>query len=100
MACVHGSDADCAIIQQRLSNLHIPPTSFTYNTLLDRCARQRNTAQATEVIRQMRQQGISPDATTFNTLLKLRVNLNDVAGAEKVSFLCSFKTFHSFLFIF
>jgi pentatricopeptide repeat protein len=84
VVCAHGTDDDCTDVLLRKYQAGLPPTIYSYNTLLDRAARQGYEAQALEVVTQMRAANVTADSTTYNTLLRLYENQSNPRSALKV----------------
>eukprot|EP00241_Pyramimonas_parkeae_P001222 CAMPEP_0114249334 /NCGR_PEP_ID=MMETSP0058-20121206/14085_1 /TAXON_ID=36894 /ORGANISM="Pyramimonas parkeae, CCMP726" /LENGTH=585 /DNA_ID=CAMNT_0001362869 /DNA_START=209 /DNA_END=1966 /DNA_ORIENTATION=- len=59
----------------------VPPDAYTFNTLLDACARQGSVAHAKEVYLEMQAAGVDPDVFTFNTLIQAYSHAGDWRGA-------------------
>lgn len=84
VACVHGTPADRDYAMNLMGSLQLKPTLYTFNTLLDRFASDGDVTNALAIIRSMQTSDITPDRSTFNTLLKLCIRTNDLQGFEKV----------------
>jgi pentatricopeptide repeat protein len=67
-----------------MQQLQLKPTIYTFNTLLDRCAVDRDLHRALGIMRSMQNYQLAPDIATFNTLLKICIRTEDVKSFEEV----------------
>eukprot|EP00597_Dinobryon_sp_UTEXLB2267_P000705 CAMPEP_0170070162 /NCGR_PEP_ID=MMETSP0019_2-20121128/8561_1 /TAXON_ID=98059 /ORGANISM="Dinobryon sp., Strain UTEXLB2267" /LENGTH=763 /DNA_ID=CAMNT_0010278379 /DNA_START=191 /DNA_END=2483 /DNA_ORIENTATION=+ len=80
VACIKGSPEDWRAVLALRTSLRLPATLFTFNSQLHRLALRGDTAAAGQLLADMARMHTTPDATSFNTLLKLFVNTNDSAS--------------------
>jgi len=79
-------DTDVEKILKRMQIQSLFPNGDSYNTLLCRYATKGDQNNTLRVLRQMHTAGYRADQYTYNQLLKLYMVLNNLAEAEKVSF--------------
>ena len=49
----------------QMKSVNVRPNSFTYNALIDACAKAAEVDRGFEVLRQMAHEGIQPNTTTY-----------------------------------
>ena len=84
MVSLHGSEEDCDRVISEMEALHLKPSLYSFNTLLNRYAISADSQAAQAVLQQLVASGLAPDSTTYNTLIKLYVRAQDAASASKV----------------
>jgi pentatricopeptide repeat protein len=70
-------------VLERLEVSPIAPTAFTYNAVMDVCAKHGDPERALQILEKMRDFSVTPDSTSYDTILNAYARLEKSGSAER-----------------